>query len=68
VSDVIRKQKKEAVSSLRGQPERENGDRIKRLNITRSQITDRINGKPKNDADEPFSVSEDEFVEETKEE
>ncbi len=27
-----------------------------------------MNGKPKNDADEPFSVSEDDFVDDTKEE
>ena len=36
VSDVIKKQKKEAEKNSKGQPERENIERVKRLNITRS--------------------------------
>ncbi len=65
---MIKKQRKETTQNSRGQPERESNDRIKRLNIARGSITDRLNIKQRNDADEPFSVSEDEFVETAKEE
>ena len=70
MSDVIKKQKKDAnISSLRGQPERETNDRIKRLNIARGSITDRLNIKQRVDGGEDqFSVSEDELIESMKEE
>ena len=52
----------------RGEPQRENNDRIKRLKIARGSFTDRLNIKKRNEGEEPFSMSEDEFVESAKEE
>ncbi len=54
---------------MKGQPERESNERIKRLNIAKNSIADRLNLKQRHEEmEQHYTVSEDESIGNIKEE